>query len=85
MPNIRAMRHKQKILIEFFLKYIYLANSRNLNGLEIPHSRYHLQHLILTVKIGYVKTNFLLEKNVFNVNLVVVNSEMPVFSLRHYV
>lgn len=46
---------------ESYITNIFIENSRNIKGLEIPLSNEHRQHLILTGKNGSGKTSLLLE------------------------
>lgn len=52
-------------MTENFISSIYVEDSRNIKKLEIPLSKDHRQHLILTGKNGSGKTSLLLEINKF--------------------
>jgi predicted ATP-dependent endonuclease of OLD family len=52
-------------MTENFITRIFVENSRNVKGLEIPLSKDKRQHLILTGKNGSGKTSLLLEINKF--------------------
>ncbi len=50
---------------ENFITHIFVENSRNVTNLDIPLSKEHRQHLILTGKNGSGKTSMLQEINKF--------------------
>ena len=51
-------------MTENFITNIFIKNSKNIKDLNIPLSKEHKQHLILTGKNGSGKTSLLLEMRI---------------------